>query len=81
MGGCLTPETITRLLASMNAGSFLMVCGAWLSMDPPNSLPSAREVAKRCFYKYRLDLDANCDLTDAKIPPAPVGVPRVVATA
>ena len=50
-------------------------------MDPPNSLPSAREVAKRCFYKSRLDLDANCDLTDAKIPRAPVGVPRVVATA
>lgn len=52
-------------------------------MDPPYCLPSATEVAKRCFYKYkyRLDLGANCDLTDAKIPPAPVGVPRVVATA
>ena len=65
----------------MNAASLPVMCSAGLSMDPPNSLPSAREVAKRCFYKYRLDLDANCDLTDAEIPPAPVGVPRVVATA
>lgn len=81
MGGCLTPETITRLLASMNAGSLLVVCGAGLSMDPPNSLPSAREVAKRCFDKYRLDLDANWDVSDAEIHPTPVGVLRVVATA
>ncbi|MNR64887.1 hypothetical protein D3C85_1876990 [compost metagenome] len=65
----------------MNAGSFLMVCGAGLYMDPPNSLPSAREVAKRCFDTYRLDLVANCDVTDEEIHPTPVDVLRVVATA
>ena len=58
----MTPETITRLLASMNAGRLLVVCGAGLSMAPPSSLPSARTVAERCFDKYRLEADPNCDL-------------------
>lgn len=61
-GACLTPETITRLLASMNAGRLLVVCGAGLSMAPPSSLPSAREVAERCFDKYRLESDPTCNL-------------------
>lgn len=58
----MTPETITRLLASMNAGRLLVVCGAGLSMATPSSLPSARAVAERCFDKYRLESDPNCDL-------------------
>lgn len=58
----MTPQTIARLLASMNAGRLLVVCGAGLSMAPPSSLPSARSVAERCFDKYRLEADANCDL-------------------
>ncbi|WP_237481893.1 SIR2 family protein [Lichenibacterium dinghuense] len=58
----MAPETITRLLASMNAGRLLVVCGAGLSMAPPSSLPSARAVAERCFDKYRLESDPNCDL-------------------
>lgn len=41
----MTPQTIARLLASMNAGRLLVVCGAGLSMAPPSSLPSARSVA------------------------------------
>ncbi|WP_338283860.1 SIR2 family protein, partial [Sinorhizobium sp. KGO-5] len=58
----MTPQTIARLLASMNAGRLLVVCGAGLSMAPPSSLPSARAVAERCFDKYRLESDPNCDL-------------------
>ena len=60
-GGLLDAETITRLLASMNAAAFgglrrRAVDGA------PSSLPSARTVAERCFDKYRLESDPNCDL-------------------
>ena len=46
----------------MNAGRLLVVCGAGLSRAPPSSLPSARTVAERCFDKYRLESDPNCDL-------------------
>ena len=46
----------------MNAGRLLVVCGAGLSMAPPSSLPSARAVAERCFDKYRLESDPNCNL-------------------
>jgi hypothetical protein len=59
----MTPATIARLLASMNAGRLLVVCGAGLSMAPPSSLPSARTVAERCFDKYRLESDPNCDIS------------------
>ncbi|MEA9433712.1 SIR2 family protein [Aeromonas caviae] len=45
----------------MNAGRLLVVCGAGLSMAPPSSLPSAWTVAERCFEKYRLESDPNCD--------------------
>lgn len=62
MGTRMTPETITRLLTSMNAGRLLVVCGAGLSMAPPSSLPSAWRVAEQCFEKYRLEADPNCDL-------------------
>nr|WP_315594880.1 hypothetical protein [uncultured Cupriavidus sp.] len=46
----------------MNAGRLLVVCGAGLSMAPPSSLPSARAVAEKCFNKYRLESDPQCDL-------------------
>ena len=58
----MTPETVARLLASMNAGRLLVVCGAGLSMAPPSSLPSARAVAERCYDKYRLESNPNCDV-------------------
>ncbi|MHC8350865.1 SIR2 family protein [Pseudomonas sp. RT4P38] len=58
----MTPETITRLLAAMNAGRLLVICGAGLSMAPPSNLPSAWTVSERCFDKYRLESDPNCDL-------------------
>ena len=45
----------------MNAGRLLVVCGAGLSMAPPSSLPSALTVAERCFEKYRLESDPDCD--------------------
>jgi len=46
----------------MNAGRLLVVCGAGLSMAAPSNLPSARAVAERCFDKYRLESDPNCDI-------------------
>lgn len=49
-------------------------------MDPPNSLPSAREVALRCFCKYRFSLDADCVPAGGRISLAPLGISRVVAT-
>ncbi|WP_248308808.1 SIR2 family protein [Bosea thiooxidans] len=58
----MSPETLARLLASMNAGRLLVVCGAGLSMAPPSSLPSAKTVAERCFDKYRLEVDPMCDV-------------------
>jgi hypothetical protein len=58
----LSPETKARLLASMNAGRLLVVCGAGLSMAAPSNLPSARAVAERCFDKYKLESDPNCDM-------------------
>lgn len=60
---CLTPETLTRLLGSMNAGRLLLVCGAGLSMAPPSRLPSAKAVAQSCFDKYCLESDADFDVT------------------
>lgn len=50
------------MLASMNAGRLLILCGAGLSMAPPSSLPSARAVAERCFDRYRLESDPNFDI-------------------
>ena len=58
----MSPETKARLLASMNAGRLLVVCGAGLSMAAPSKLLSARAVAERCFDKYKLESDANCDM-------------------
>lgn len=49
------------LLASMNAGRLLIVCGAGLSMAPPSSLPSANVVSEDCFDKYKLETDPNID--------------------
>jgi len=46
----------------MNAGRLLVVCGAGLSMAAPSNLPSARAVAERCFDKYRLESNPNCDI-------------------
>lgn len=45
----------------MNAGRLLVVCGAGLSMAPPSSIPSAWAVAERCFEKYCLESDPNCN--------------------
>jgi len=46
----------------MSAGRLLVVCGAGLSMAAPSSLPSAKTVAERCFDKYQLESDPNCDV-------------------
>lgn len=58
----LSPEIQAQLLASMNAGRLVVVCGAGLSMAPPSNLPSARRVAEMCFDAYRLTVDPNCDV-------------------
>ena len=57
----MTPAVQARLLASMNAGRLIVVCGAGLSMAPPSNLPSASRVAEMCFDEYRLTADPDCD--------------------
>src|SRR5436190_9820610 len=65
-------ELASRLLGSIAADNLVIFCGAGLSMAPPSSLPSARQVAMDCFPKYeqaigarlppnaREDLEAQC---------------------
>lgn len=53
----MSPEVKARLLASMDAGRLLVLCGAGLSMAPPSTLPSARRVAEMCFDAYALKVD------------------------
>lgn len=57
----MTPADRARLLASMNAGRLVILCGAGLSMAPPSSLPSAWRVAGMCFDEYRLKIDPLID--------------------
>jgi hypothetical protein len=49
----------SRLLASMDAGRLIIVCGAGLSMAAPSSLPSAKAVSQKCFDDYRVRIDPN----------------------
>ena len=58
----MNQEVRARLLASINAGRLVVVCGAGLSVAAPSSIPSARMIAEKCFDKYRLESDPNCDL-------------------
>lgn len=57
----MTPEDKARLLASMNAGRLVILCGAGLSMAPPSGLPSAWRVAEMCFDEYQLKIDPLVD--------------------
>jgi hypothetical protein len=58
----VSPEVRAHLLASMDAGRLVVVCGAGLSMAAPSNLPSARRVAEMCFDEYALTADPNCNL-------------------
>jgi hypothetical protein len=49
------------LLASMDAGRLVVVCGAGLAMAPPSNFPSARRVAEMGFDKYVPDADPHCN--------------------
>jgi len=42
-----------ELMASISGGRLVVICGAGLSMAPPSSAPSAREVATRASAKCR----------------------------
>ena len=53
-------EVRTHLLASMEAGRLVILCGAGLSMAPPSSLPSAWEVAAQCYDHYAETIDPAC---------------------
>jgi hypothetical protein len=57
----LTPDVKTRLLASMDAGRLVVLCGAGLSMAPPSNLPSARRVAEMCFDAHQVRVDPHID--------------------
>lgn len=57
----MDPGVRERLLASMDAGRLVVLCGAGLSMAPPSSLPSAKRVAERCFDEYQSRINPNID--------------------
>lgn len=57
----LTCEVKTRLLASVQAGRLVVLCGAGLSMASPSDLPSAEGVAELCFDKYQQQIDPHFD--------------------
>lgn len=57
----MTPDVKTRLLASLDAGRLVVLCGAGLSMAPPSNLPSARRVAEMCFDAYQVRVDPHID--------------------
>jgi hypothetical protein len=52
---------LARLLGSLEAGRLVVICGAGLSMAPPSSLPSAKQVANTCYDNYKLAADQACD--------------------
>lgn len=58
----MIPADRARLLASINAGRLVILCGAGLSMAPPSSLPAAWQVARMCFDEYQLTIDPTIDL-------------------
>lgn len=43
----------------MDAGRLVVLCGAGLSMAPPSNLPSARQIAEKCFDAYQLRVDPH----------------------
>ena len=45
----MTPALKARLLGSIHAGRLVVMCGAGLSMAGRSNLPSAQELANRCF--------------------------------
>lgn len=57
----MIPADSARLLASMNVGRLVILCGAGLSMAAPSSLPSAWRVAEMCFDEYQLTIDPLID--------------------
>lgn len=52
-----------RLLASVDAGRLVILCGAGLSMAPPSSLPSAKVVAEMCFDRYTESICPGADVS------------------
>ena len=57
----MDPSVQERLLASIESGRLVLLCGAGLSMSPPSSLPSAREIAITCFDRYAASVNPSCD--------------------
>jgi hypothetical protein len=59
----LDAELTADLLASIESGRLVIVCGAGLSMAPPSSLPSAKAVAQAAFDEYVVAIDPAADRT------------------
>jgi hypothetical protein len=57
----LDAELTADLLASIEAGRLVVVCGAGLSMAPPSFLPSAKAVAQACFDAYMVAINPDAD--------------------
>jgi hypothetical protein len=52
-------DLASRLLGAIAADNLVIFCGAGLSMAPPSSIPSARQLAMNCFPKYGLSIGAD----------------------
>src|SRR6266446_5554732 len=50
---CMEAVNAQELMASITNGRLVVICGAGLSMAPPSSAPSAKEVAIHCSRKCR----------------------------
>lgn len=48
----LDPAIIVRLLGSIEANRFVLLCGAGLSIPDPSNLMSAVDVSRSCYDKY-----------------------------
>jgi len=67
----MDPACSQELMASISNGRLAVICGAGLSMAPPSSAPSARDVAVRASAKCRestgTDAPAGCETDIEKL--------------
>lgn len=52
----MTQEVAAEMLASIEGDRLMVFCGAGLSFPAPSNLPSAAQVARQCYDRYRDDL-------------------------
>lgn len=56
----LNPGQLLRLVAALNGGSLVVLCGAGLSAGPPSNVPLAAAMAEACFDQWKT-MDSGVD--------------------